>query len=387
MWRPWSPKDGQELLYLTCKNKRKSDCSEFTSPLPASPGRSCQGVMSCEVVCSHPSYRQGPTFYTFEPPPLRNKCRSMWEQCIQKRRERERTKKEKNRQGKSNVNPGKQSPTHTDPHSIHNARTSERAEPSGAQRPLLSPTVCFHGKRLHSQGGAGWSFNGYLLTFLDLWKQWWGANQNLILKEGNVDQCPVCASHTRELWELRWWVTPELRGLRLRSTQEQLTCSAGSDLAASNPLAGRVQGPRGRSPVNGAAFSLSPCHSRTSDREANDPVMRWSLALRRGAHEEQNSDMETAKMPVHCRSHKQTNKHPDKLLKFHLNTAHTGQWQIKRKGILQEGSRNHSNPGVRLSGPLRLSDTLHSSVSRAGPVGNLELQVLCTLYLHAGTVF
>lgn len=266
-------------------------------------------------------------------------------------------------------------------------RASQRAEPSGAQRPLLSPTVCFHGKRLHSQGGAGWSFNGYLLTFLDLWKQWWGANQNLILKEGNADQCPVCASHTRELWELRWWVTPELTGLRLRSTQEQLTCSAGSDLAASNPLAGRVQGPRGRSPVNGAAFSLSPCHSRTSDREANDPVMRWSLALRRGAHEEQNSDMETAKMPVHCRSHKQTNKHPDKLLKFHLNTAHTGQWQIKRKGILQEGSRNHSNPGVRLSGPLRLSDTLHSSVSRAGPVGNLELQVLCTLYLHAGTVF
>lgn len=238
--------------------------------------------------------------------------------------ERERTKKEKNQQGKSNVNPGKQSPHTLIPTAFTMpGRASQRAEPSGAQRPLLSPTVCFHGKRLHSQGGAGWSFNGYLLTFLDLWKQWWGANQNLILKEGNVDQCPVCASHTRELWELRWWVTPELTGLRLRSTQEQLTCSAGSDLAASNPLAGRVQGPRGRSPVNGAAFSLSPCHSRASDREANDPVMRWSLALRRGAHEEQNSDMETAKMPVHCRSHKQTNKHPDKLLKFHLNTAHT----------------------------------------------------------------
>lgn len=104
-------------------------------PLSLSPGHPVKWMRSCEVKCSHlPLKDRGPSFYIFEPPPLRNKCRSMWGTMYQNKQEKKR--KKRNQHLKSITNPVNKSPTHR-AHSRHNAR---------------APSVCFHGKRLHPQG-------------------------------------------------------------------------------------------------------------------------------------------------------------------------------------------------------------------------------------------
>lgn len=63
-------------------------------------------------------------------------------------------KEERNQQLKSNANPVNKSPAHTDPTAF---TMPGHVEPRG----LLSPSVCFHGKRLHSQGGLVGPLKGY----------------------------------------------------------------------------------------------------------------------------------------------------------------------------------------------------------------------------------
>lgn len=256
---------------------------------------------------------------------------------------------------------------------------SGQAEP----RALLSPRTCFHGK-LHSQGRAAWSFKTGL-TFL--WKQWQGANQNLILKEGdNGDQCPVgvALSHRwvsdtradRAEAVLHTGVPCPYRGLWTADLLHRLKLST-----PNTPSECREPCQQGHQlPVLG----LLSCR-KMLDREANAHHEEVSTS----SQEEKNRYMETVKIPVHCRCH--TTNTRVKLLKSQLKTQSTQRQSqiIKPEWILQEGPRQSQQPWSQVLGPPAAKcHTLHSSVSgTGGRAGNLELELLCTLYLHADTVF
>lgn len=170
-----------------------------------------------------------------------------------------------------------------------------------------------------------------------------------ILKEGNhVNQCPVSVSLSgRELWGLKRGVTTELRGLRMCSTykcpdlnvgSEQLTCSAGSNSAASE-----CREPQVRSPVNRAAFpppSQGYCHREGCWTEKPRITMKWPPALRRGTHEEKNSDMETTQIPDHCRCHKTSNVVLDSCMAHRRDKRRASEQNSSRvPASLESGSR------------------------------------------------
>lgn len=113
-----------------------------------------------------------------------------------------------------------------------------------AQGPSLQQQSVLPREEVQLTGGSYWSFK-MLLTFLNLWKQWQGANQNLILNEGKGSAnrmpksfpcmvsviVPFTHSGCRALGSSenlpgpRQQVTPEMMGigfmsLRLCTTQE-----------------------------------------------------------------------------------------------------------------------------------------------------------------------
>lgn len=143
------------------------------------------------VVCPHSPYRQGTTFYTFEPPPLRNKCRSMWEWCIKKRK-----KKEKKPTTKKQHQPSKQiTSTHWSP---QHSQCQDKWSPEAFS--LLEYVLPWEG--LHSQGRLVGPLKGYWHSLI------FGNNgrgkSKLNLERGK--QCRpmsfLCAPSHWELWEL-----------------------------------------------------------------------------------------------------------------------------------------------------------------------------------------
>lgn len=108
------------------------------------------------------------------------------------------------------------------------------------------------------------------------WQQSWGAWG--------------CAPHTSALtsmWALNSW--PALQAL----TQQPQSTGSPKPGAQSIGLPSPSQG---------------YCHREGCWTEKpRITMMKWPPALRRGTHEEKNSDMETTQIPVHCRCHKTSN--------------------------------------------------------------------------------
>lgn len=212
----------------------------------------------------------------------------------------EKERKKRNQHLKSITNPVNKSPTHR-AHSRHNAR---------------APRVCFHGKRLHPQGGLvgplkGTDIPSSLETMVRgkskpnlergkscqsmscLCLSQPGALRTEVLSDNRADGAWGCAPHMSAMtstWALNSWPAPQAL------TQQPPT---------------ECREPQARSPVNGAAFSLSQgyCHREGCWTEKPRITMMkwWPPALRKGTYEEKNSDMETAQIPVHCRCHKASN--------------------------------------------------------------------------------
>lgn len=137
-----------------------------------------------------------------------------------------------------------------------------------------------------------------------------------------------------------WW------GLRLCSTYECLTSMwalnswpAPQALTQQPPTPCRVQGAPSQEPRQRGCLppSRGYCHRGCWTEKPRITMMKWPPALRRGTHEEKNSDIETAQIPVHCRCHKTSNIMLDScspMGKHGTQTRHKkGEW------ILQDSSR------------------------------------------------
>lgn len=161
------------------------------------------------------------------------------EWCIKTNKKKER--KKRNQYLKSITNPVNKSPTHR-AHSHHNARTS------GAQS-FLSPRVCFHGKRLHSQEGLVGPLKGTDIPWSLETMVRGKSEPNLERGKSCQPMSCLCLSRagSSEDWseegQQSWW------GLRMCSTYECLT-----SVWALNSWPAECREPQARSPVNGAAF-------------------------------------------------------------------------------------------------------------------------------------